>query len=133
MYKVTTRISFSYGHRLLNYEGPCKHRHGHNGTVEIELSSPTLDAREMVRDFSEVKRAVKEWIDQTFDHKMLLRRDDPALPALRQLGEPLCVVEQNPTAETIAKLIFDHAKRLGFPVTAVRLWETDTSFATYAA
>ncbi len=133
MYHVTTIIDFSYGHRLLNYEGKCRHLHGHNGRVEIELASATLDQREMVRDFGEVKHAIKTWIDDTFDHKMLLRHDDPALPALRQLGESLCIVRTNPTAETIAKLIFDQAKHLGFPVIAVRLWETEHSFATYRA
>ena len=131
MYQVTTVIEFSYGHRLLNYEGKCKHLHGHNGRVEIELASERLDAREMVRDFGEVKHALKRWIDETFDHKMLLRHDDLALASLRTLGEPVHVTQTNPTAETIARLIFDEAQRLGFPVTAVRLWETEHSFATY--
>ena len=40
-------------------------------------------------------------------------------------------VEAASEAEAIAKLIYDVAKRLGFPVTTVRLWETDHSFATY--
>ena len=131
MYQVTITIHFSYGHRLLNYEGKCKHLHGHNGRVEIELSTATLDQREMVRDFGEVKHAVKQWIDETFDHKMLLRRDDPAAPFLQKLGEPIHLVDTNPTAEAIAKLIFDHTTQLGFPVTSVRLWETEHSFATY--
>ena len=87
----------------------------------------------MVRDFTEIKQAIQQWIDETFDHKMILHHDDPALPALRELGEPLCVVDVNPTAEAIARLIFHHAKQLGFPVTAVRLWETDSSVASYSA
>ena len=131
MYQVTITIHFSYGHRLMDYDGKCKHLHGHNGRVEIELSAQTLDQREMVRDFGEVKHAVKRWIDETFDHKMLLRRDDPVAPFLQQLGEPIHLIDTNPTAEAIAKLIFAHAARLGFPVTSVRLWETDSSFATY--
>ena len=131
MYTVTRIIHFCYGHRLLNYDGKCRFLHGHNGKVEIELAAEQLDRLGMVRDFSEIKQAIQRWIDETLDHKMLLHRDDPALPALRQLGEPLYVVDVNPTAEAIAKLIFDHAKRLGFPVTVVRLWETDSSVATY--
>ena len=58
-------------------------------------------------------------------------RDDPALPELRRLGEPVVVLDVNPTAETIARLIFDHAASQGLPVTEVTLWETETSFATY--
>ena len=62
---------------------------------------------------------------------MLLHRDDPILAYLKEQGEPVFVMDVNPTAETIAKLIFDHAVERGLPVVEVTLWETDTSFATY--
>ncbi|MBI3324275.1 MAG: 6-carboxytetrahydropterin synthase [Candidatus Omnitrophica bacterium] len=131
MYKVTKEIAFCYGHRLLDYSGKCRHLHGHNGRLEIELSARRLDQRGMVRDFDEIKRSIQDWIDANLDHKMILHKQDPALSALRQLGEPLFVMDANPTAESIAKLIFEVTERLGFPVTSVRLWETDRSFATY--
>ena len=38
----------------------------------------------------------------------------------------------NPTAENIAKLIYDYAAAQGFPVVEVRLWETESCYATYA-
>ena len=131
MYRVTKEIRFCYGHRLLNYDGKCRHLHGHNGLVEIELSAPALDPRGMVMDFEDIKRAVQTWIDRELDHKMLINRADPLLPTLQTSQEPCFVVEGNPTAEAIAKLIFDYAKSHGFPVTRVTLWETDSSFATY--
>ena len=62
---------------------------------------------------------------------MILRNDDPLLEPLRRLGEPVFVVDQNPTVEHIAKLIFDFTKDSGFPVVRVTVWETPTSFATY--
>ncbi len=131
MYSVTKIIHFCYGHRLLNYRGKCRDLHGHNGKVEIELSANALDRRGMVRDFTEIKHAIQGWIDTNLDHKMILCKKDPVIPALRHLREPLYVIDVNPTAEHIAKLIYDHAKRLGFPVSAVRLWETEHSFAVY--
>ncbi len=131
MYRVTKIISFCYGHRLLNYDGKCRYLHGHNGKVEIDLASERLDARGMVRDFNEIKQAIQAWIDQELDHKMLLNRRDPALPVLQELGEPHFVLEDNPTAEAIAKLIFDYTVSQGFPVTEVRLWETERSVAAY--
>jgi len=131
MYSVTKTIEFCYGHRLLNYEGKCRHLHGHNGKAEIELSSETLDRRGMVQDFSEIQRVIHAWIDRALDHKMLLHHRDPALPSLRELGEPLFVLKENPTAEAIAQLIFDYAASQGWPVTSVRLWETNRSVATY--
>ena len=131
MFQVTRVIHFCYGHRLLQYEGKCRHLHGHNGQVEIELTKPSLDARGMVVDFDEIKRTIQTWIDATLDHKMLLRKEDPAVPALQQLGEPLHLMNDNPTAEQIAKLIFEYARSQHLPVTAVRLWETPHSVATY--
>ena len=131
MYSVTKRIDFCYGHRLLDYDGVCKHPHGHNAVAEIEVRTERLDGRNMVCDFSEIKRIVKGWIDRELDHKMILRRDDPLLEPLRQLGEPVFVVDENPTVEHIAKLIFDQSIREGFPAVRVTVWETPTSFATY--
>src|SRR5437868_13155002 len=77
MYSVTKRIDFCYGHRLLDYDGICKHPHGHNAVAEIEVRTGQLDNRNMVCDFSDIKRVVKGWIDKELDHKMLLRHDDP--------------------------------------------------------
>ena len=131
MYSVTKRIDFCYGHRLLDYDGICKHPHGHNAVAEIEVRTESLDLRDMVCDFSDIKRVIKGWIDRELDHKMILRRDDPLLEPLRELGEPVFVVDHNPTVEQIAKLIFDQANEQGFSVVRVTVWETPTSFATY--
>ena len=131
MYHVTKVIHFCYGHRLRDYSGKCRHLHGHNGKVEIELTSQKLDRRGMVQDFEDIKRTIQRWIDDTLDHTMLLRKDDPLVKTLRATRERFYLMDTNPTAEAIAKLIFDYAKRTRFPVTAVRLWETPHSFATY--
>jgi N-acetylglucosamine-6-phosphate deacetylase len=131
MYSIVKRVDFCYGHRLLDYDGVCKHLHGHNAVAEIELQSRELDGRNMVCDFSEVRRSVKGWIDQVLDHRMVLRHDDPLVAPLRAEGEPVYLLDSNPTAERIARLIFDHTSEQGFPVVSVRVWETPTSCAEY--
>ena len=131
MFQVTREIRFCYGHRLLNYDGKCRHLHGHNGRAIITLEADKLDALGMVIDFSTIKRVVSAWIDDNLDHRMILHKDDPVLAYLRQQGEPLFVIDVNPTAENIAKLIYDFVASQGFPVVEVRLWETDDSFAVY--
>jgi 6-pyruvoyltetrahydropterin/6-carboxytetrahydropterin synthase len=131
MHRVTREIHFCYGHRLLNYTGKCRHLHGHNGTAVITIESDKLDQLGMVVDFSEIKRIMQTWIDEKLDHKMILHRDDPVLPTLQKLNEPLFLLDVNPTAENIAKLIYDQAKQHGFPVVEVSLWETPNSYATY--
>lgn len=130
-YTVTKQIDFCYGHRLLNYDGKCKNLHGHNAKVEIDIATDQLDKRGMAYDFGEIKKAVKSWIDETLDHRMLLNQQDPIVAILQKMDEPIFLLPQNPTAENIAQLIFEKIEQLGFPVEAVRLWETPDSCATY--
>ena len=131
MYSVTKRIDFCYGHRLLDYDGVCKHPHGHNAVAEIEVRSDRLDARNMVCDFGDIKRIMKGWIDRELDHKMVLRHDDPLVASLHALGEPVFIVDSNPTVELIARLIFEYGASQGLPIVRVKVWETPTSSAEY--
>jgi len=50
MHTIVKRLTFCYGHRLMDYGGKCRHPHGHNGTLEIELAGDTLDSRGMLVD-----------------------------------------------------------------------------------
>lgn len=131
MYRVSQEIDFCYGHRLLNYSGKCRHLHGHNGRAVIVLEGEQLDERGMLVDFTDIKSSLRQWIEDELDHRMILCKDDPALPFLQQLQEPLHIIDRNPTAENIARLIFDRAHDQGFPVVEVTLWETVRSCATY--
>lgn len=131
MFRVTKEIHFCYGHRLLNYDGKCRHLHGHNGKAVITLEAPALDELGMVVDFSEIKGVIGKWIDDTLDHRMILHVDDPIIPEFRRQNEPFITLDVNPTAENIAKLIYDRAASHGLPVVEVTLWETENSFATY--
>ena len=131
IYRVTKEIHFCYGHRLLNYDGKCRHLHGHNGKAVITLESPGLDDLGMVVDFSQVKKTLGRWIDDHLDHRMLLHEDDPILPELRRQHEPVVTLDVNPTAENIARLIYFQAKKQGLPVVEVTLWETENSYATF--
>jgi 6-pyruvoyltetrahydropterin/6-carboxytetrahydropterin synthase len=131
MFTVSREIDFCYGHRLLNYAGKCRHLHGHNGHAMILFEASALDAHGMVLDFSEIKRVVSHWIDENLDHRMILDRADPAVRALEDMGEPTYLMDVSPTAENIAKLIFEAASKQGFPVVEVRLWETPNCCAVY--
>ena len=131
MFRVTQEIDFCYGHRLLNYSGKCRYLHGHNGRAVIVMEGPRLDSRGMLVDFSEIKQSLRSWIDEVLDHRMILCCDDPVLPSLRDLQEPVHVIAENPTAENIARLIHNRAVEQGFPVVEVTLWETPRSCATY--
>lgn len=131
MFRVSRQIDFCYGHRLLHYAGKCRYLHGHNGRAIITLETPQLDACGMVLDFSEIKRVVSTWIDEQLDHRMILHRDDPLVPLLQAQGEPLFLMDENPTAENIARLIYEFTASRGFPIVECRLWETPRCCATY--
>jgi len=131
MFRVSREIDFCYGHRLLNYDGKCRYLHGHNGRAVIVIQAESLDDRGMVLDFGDIKRIVSTWIDETLDHRMILHREDPVVPLLQKMGEPMYLMDLNPTAENIARAIFDFTRAAGFPIIEAHLWETPHCFATY--
>ena len=120
---------FSAGH-FITYDGHlCEPLHGHNYRVAASVEGP-LDENFYVLDFTRIKRQLRTIVDR-LDHRMLLHRNDPVLPFLQAQGEPIFLCDANPTAETIARLIYDYTRSQGFPVVEVRLWETDDSCAVY--
>jgi len=133
LYSVTRVIHFCYGHRLLGHRGKCRHLHGHNGMLEVTLRRKKLDRLGMVTDFERIKSAVADWVKATLDHKMLLNVRDPLVHMLRKLGEPVVTLSGNPTAENIARLVYEHTRRRKLPVLRVRLWESRDSVAQYPA
>jgi 6-pyruvoyltetrahydropterin/6-carboxytetrahydropterin synthase len=130
-YLVTKTIEFSYGHRLLEHNGKCRYLHGHNGILEVDIDAAELDAMGMVIDFARVSEVVKGWVDTNLDHRMLLCRADPLVEVLTRAGEPLYLMDDNPTAENIAGLVWHAARANGLNVSEIRLWETSTSRASY--
>lgn len=131
MYSVTKEIHFCYGHRLLGHPGKCRHLHGHNARALIRLESQTLDPLGLVVDFKEIGDYVKAWLDEEIDHNLLLFREDPVLALLREAGERVYAMDANPSAENIAKLIFERVALGGFPVVEVTLYETESAVASY--
>ena len=99
------RVRFCAGHRLYGHEGKCAHFHGHNYLAEFHVAGTRQDAVGRVIDFSELKNALKGWIDEHWDHGFLLsQRDENGLNAIRQV-EPsrYYVMPDNPTAENMAQ------------------------------
>jgi 6-pyruvoyltetrahydropterin/6-carboxytetrahydropterin synthase len=131
MFTTSRKFTFCYAHRLLHHPGKCAHLHGHNGTVKIDLRKEELNEHGMVTDFTDIKKSIGEWIENTLDHRTLLAEYDPLVHALRKPGEPVLALPFEPTAENIAKLIFEQAEKFGLPVCAVSFWETARCAAEY--
>ena len=138
-----------YAHRVLGHESRCKHLHGHRAAIEVTVKSQgKLDNLGRVIDFGVVKELIGKWIDDNWDHNILLHPDDPLLSiagseeVIKEViyggREPylMCVdgVNVNPTAENMAKVLFRESNLLlpsGIEVVRVRVWETPNCFAEY--
>jgi len=123
MFEVSVEEGFSAGHALRGYRGKCENPHGHNYKVRITLAGEELDSIGLLWDFKDLKAAMNTVIDR-LDHQYL---NDV---------EPFKV--QNPSAENLAKYFYQEtAARLKAStrgrvlVKDVRVWETDTTTATY--
>ena len=119
------------GHRLVkDYPHKCKNAHGHEYLAEIEIGSDELDRFDFVIDFGEIKDKVKRWIDDKLDHGFLCCEDDMEMIGfLSTTGQKHYVIKDNPTAEVIARLLFEKANDLVGNVTQVTVWETPDSYA----
>ena len=131
MFTISRQFTFCYGHRLLNHSGKCANLHGHNGVVKIELQNSQLNPQGMVVDFIDVKNSIGKWIKETLDHRLILEECDPLTKILREHGESVLVLPAEPTAENLAKLIYEQAEQFGLPVCAVTFWETEKCAAEY--
>jgi len=133
MYQVLKNIHFSYAHRLIHHPGKCARYHGHNAVAEIVCQAQELDQNDMVVDFDRITADLKQWINDTIDHVMILNKEDALCAFLEEKKQRFFIFDCEPTAEAIAKLIYDEAIRKKLPVKSVTLWETPNSSATYQA
>ncbi|MFP6635354.1 MAG: 6-carboxytetrahydropterin synthase [Dehalococcoidia bacterium] len=136
MYLVRIETTFDSGHRLLDYDGKCAFPHGHTYWAEVFLESDTLDAQGLVFDFTELKRRVKSWIDDNWDHSFLLNSRDTELInglATASKGRIYQFDEENPSCEVLSRVLYTKIVELcGVSPVKVRLWESLDQYAEYS-
>lgn len=129
MFEVRVESDFAAAHFLQDYHGKCENLHGHNYNVYVHAKGNELDAGGMLLDFGILKNSLRN-VCKILDHTNL---ND-----LQENGKS--VFNQNPSAERIAKFIFDKVKEdlsnSGWNkhsefVYAVDVFETPTSRARY--
>lgn len=134
--QITRRLEFDAGHRLLGHESKCRNLHGHRYTVELTVEAAELDHVGRVIDFGVVKAIVGGWIDEHLDHGYIGEAEDPILAAARAAGLKVHGVSFPPTAEHLARYLFDVASNLlggsyKIRVARVTLFETPNGRADY--
>ncbi len=124
MFEISVEETFAAGHALRGYRGKCENLHGHNYRVLVTIEGEELNSIGLLVDFVDVKRVLHSAVER-LDHQFL--NEVPPFDA------------RNPSAENMAKYFYDELSKglasqepaAPVRVAAVKLWETDTSTATY--
>lgn len=109
---------FCAGHTVTGHESKCAHLHGHNYRVHFHVQAKVFSSEEIglngldkvgrVIDFNVVKQILCEWLENQWDHKFLINKDDPRLAALAATDpSSLVVCGFNPTAENMAEYLVE--------------------------
>lgn len=78
-------IGLSCAFRQWRAESHCRHLHGYALGIRLEFAADELDVRNWVVDFGNLK-SFKGWLEDTFDHTLLVAEDDPMKDELCALG-----------------------------------------------
>lgn len=122
MFELTIIVDFEAAHCIKGYPGKCSRLHGHNWKVEVQVTGSELNELGMLIDFHDLKAEVNKVIN-TLDHFYI--------------NEIHPFTEKNPTAENLAKYIYDElAKQVAFTtkpvqVSSIKVWESAHSAVKY--
>ncbi len=115
---VYRRFQFCAGHRVYGHESKCAHLHGHNYVAHVWAAAGRLDGLGRVIDFGVLKDVVGRWIEENWDHGLVLWvNDEEALNASRHVaGQKVYRMATNPTAENMASELLARANALLGPL-----------------
>lgn len=120
MFLVKVITDFSAAHALRGYQGDCARVHGHNWTVEVEISIKALNDIGISIDFKDIKAEVKDII-ASLDHQFI--------------NEIKPFDDINPTAENLAYYFFNELKtkinNTNAQISKVVIWENPRSCVCY--
>ena len=116
---IARSYKIAMGHRLPNHKGKCRNYHGHTWTIWIYLlrkDAPLVDDADasdhaMVSDFGDADAIIKPVLAE-YDHSMLLRSDDPLIPALFKEGSKLALISLSPTSEAFGAVLLGRLEPL---------------------
>ncbi len=142
--RITKQFSFETGHALYGYDGKCRNVHGHSYKLSVTvIGTPITDTSHvklgMVIDFGDLKKIVKEDIEDIFDHATVFNKNTPHIELAKELeqrGHSVILVDYQPTSEN---MVIDFAKKIkarlpeNIQLHSLKLQETETSYAEWYA
>ena len=143
------QVTKTYGHNLglsacfrqHKTDTHCRFLHGYALSFKLTFEATTLNAKNWVIGFGELK-SIKQFLEETFDHKTLVAADDPMLDMLYGLDElGLAQIVQLPKVgcEAFAELVYNKTVSLllnmnaenDVKLTSVECREHEGNSATY--
>ena len=94
MRSITT-FDLQYAHRFYGFKGEAQYLHGHTGILTIEVEDTINPGVNMVFPCNEIKKIAWD-ILRNFDHALILREDDPLLPAILNVYEEQGIRDGHP-------------------------------------
>lgn len=102
----------------------CRFLHGYSLAFKFTFACANLDERNWVVDFGGLK-PLKAWLEDTFDHKVVLDENDPYLDYFKQLqnvGLAELTIVDGVGVEMFAKHAYNFADKLVKEITDNRCW-----------
>ena len=142
--RITKQFSFETGHALYGYDGKCRNVHGHSYKLDVTvIGTPIEDTNHvklgMVIDFGDLKKIVKDEVEDVFDHATVFNKNTPHVELAKELqnhGHNVILVDYQPTSEN---MVVDFAAKIkrrlpkNIKLHSLKLQETTTSFAEWFA
>ena len=142
--RITKQFTFETGHALYGYDGKCRNVHGHSYKLSVTvIGSPITDTSHvklgMVIDFGDLKKIVKEEVEDVFDHATVFNKNTPHMELAKELqarGHNVILVDYQPTSEN---MVIDFAEKIKarlpkeISLFSLKLQETETSYAEWFA
>lgn len=141
--RVSKEFHFEMAHALLNYDGLCRHIHGHSYILFVTIiGEPIEDSLDkklgMVMDFADLKTIVKAPIVDHFDHSLVIHKEAkkflPDTPS--DMYDKVHLMDFQPTCENLVVYIAEKigtSLPAGIELFSVKLYETATSYAEWFA
>ncbi len=139
--RISKEFRWEMAHALWNYDGLCKHIHGHSYvlvvTIKGEINNEVTSSKNgMVYDFGDLKKIVNENIVNVYDHSLVINKASniEGIDMNNQAFQRLHRLPFQPTAENLI-LMFANIIKSKLPgkivLNSLRLYETANSFAEW--
>lgn len=143
---VSGEFHFEAAHMLSSYKGKCNNLHGHSYKLRVTVSAGMDEESCMVLDYNTLKQVEKKWVDDVYDHSLLISAlperelaEEALLNWAERFGKNYVVLSSKSTSETIIRDIYSRLREglaadcfghcnFGLKLT---LWETEKCFCSY--